>query len=100
MRNDYIIIGFLAMLVGGFLILTLFLAIFGFIIGFGGFILFILGFVTNPPQTHQHYYPPPDNQQYSQAPPPYQGEIKYCINCGIQNPRSAQFCYRCGNKFP
>jgi hypothetical protein len=99
MRTDYIIGGFLAMIVGGGLILTLVLAIFGVILGLGGFIIFILGFVTNPPQPRQAYYPPPYQQPYPQG-PAYQGEIKYCQTCGTQNPRAAQFCQRCGNRFP
>lgn len=31
--------------------------------------------------------------------PPAQAGVKYCTNCGAQNPSSATFCVKCGTKF-
>jgi hypothetical protein len=96
MRADYIVIGLVLMLFGVLLFLTLIFAFFGFLLGFAGFILLIIGLVSMPPQTRPIIY----NQPYSPSPSSFPEGVKYCIMCGALNPKSAQFCQRCGNRFP
>lgn len=84
MRVDYLIGGIFAVMLATILCMSLILMLFGIFFGIVGTGLIILGLAMNPPQPKQTY----------------QEGIKYCMSCGLQNPKTAQFCNRCGIKFP
>lgn len=76
--------GFLMFLGGALTIIAV-----GGLIFFVGWIYAVLGFFSIKPK-------PPQTYSTQQAPLP--SHVRYCPNCGAENPDTALFCSRCGNK--
>ena len=98
------VIGGLTLMLLGFIFVTTFIFFFlGLLLGFVGFVMFIVGLFTSYPRRYRYGYgqpPYPPQQPYApQQPYVNPAGVKYCTSCGAPNAKDAQFCSRCGTKF-
>jgi membrane-bound ClpP family serine protease len=91
MRAGLIIGGAFLMVFGAVLVLTILLSMFGFVFGFVGFIMFIVGLVTSSKQNITVSTP-------SNASVPEQKTIvlAICPQCKSRVPSESKFCPNCG----
>jgi len=100
LRAGLIIGGAFLMFFGGILFFTIIFTLLGMLFGFVGFIMLIVGLVTSSPERVVVSSPVKQTVYVSPEQKPISTDIKYCIACGTQTTKDAQFCKKCGKKFP